>query len=48
MPTADYGIQDVWQSNLEEEFRKIRIIVQKYPYVAMVTNLIYMISMKSL
>ena len=36
MPTADIGIQEVWQSNLEEEFRKIRNIVQKYPYVAMV------------
>lgn len=38
MPTADNGIQDVWQSNLEEEFRKIRIIIQKFPYVAMDTE----------
>lgn len=38
MPTADIGIQEVWQSNLEEEFRKIRNIVQKYPYVAMDTE----------
>lgn len=36
MPTADNGIQEVWHSNLEDEFRKIRTIVQKYPYVAMV------------
>lgn len=36
MPTADNGIQEVWHSNLEDEFRKIRAIVQKYPYVAMV------------
>ena len=30
------GIQDVWHSNMEEEFKKIRKIVQKYPFVAMV------------
>lgn len=42
MPTAtaapEYGIQDVWASNMEEEFRKIRHIVQKYNYVAMDTE----------
>ena len=41
MPTAtvgpEFGIQDVWASNLEEEFRKIRQVVQKYNYVAMVS-----------
>jgi len=40
MPTAtvgpEFGIQDVWASNLEEEFRKIRQVVQKYNFVAMV------------
>ncbi|ESO01604.1 hypothetical protein HELRODRAFT_81531 [Helobdella robusta] len=38
MPAPDYGIQDVWQSNLEDEFRKIRLIVTKFPYVAMDTE----------
>ena len=40
MPTAtapDFGIKDVWASNMEEEFKKVRQIVQKYPYVAMVS-----------
>ena len=32
----NYTIIEVWNSNLEEEFRKIRKIVQKYPFVAMV------------
>ena len=41
MPTADYRIQDVWHSNLEEEFRKIRYVVNRYPYVAMVSGLIF-------
>lgn len=40
MPSASVphndGIQDVWQSNLEEEFKKIRHVVKKYNYVAMV------------
>ena len=37
MPTANYGIQDVWGQNLMEEFKKIRRIVPKYPYIAMVS-----------
>lgn len=32
------GIRDVWKHNLEEEFRTIRQIVQKYHYVAMDTE----------
>lgn len=32
------GIRDVWRHNLEEEFRTIRLIVQKYHYVAMDTE----------
>ena len=32
----NFTIIEVWSSNLEEEFKKIRKIVQKYPYVAMV------------
>jgi len=42
MPTAttgpEFGIQEVWASNLEDEFRKIRQIVQKYNFVAMDTE----------
>nr|CAD7441023.1 unnamed protein product [Timema bartmani] len=34
----DCGIRDVWGYNLEEEFRTIRQIVQKYHYVAMDTE----------
>lgn len=32
------GIRDVWKQNLEEEFRTIRKVVQKYHYVAMDTE----------
>lgn len=32
------GIRDVWKHNLEEEFRTIRQVVQKYHYVAMDTE----------
>lgn len=32
------GIRDVWRHNLEDEFRMIRQIVQKYHYVAMDTE----------
>ncbi|XP_025088355.1 CCR4-NOT transcription complex subunit 7-like [Pomacea canaliculata] len=35
---ADYGIRDVWQSNLEEEFRTIRQVVTKCKFVAMDTE----------
>ncbi|XP_044730383.1 CCR4-NOT transcription complex subunit 7 [Chrysoperla carnea] len=34
----DCGIRDVWCHNLEEEFRTIRQVVQKYNYVAMDTE----------
>ena len=29
---------DVWASNLEEEFARLRVIVKTYPYVAMVKD----------
>jgi CCR4-NOT transcription complex subunit 7/8 len=32
------GIRDVWRHNLEDEFRAIRQVVQKYHYVAMDTE----------
>ncbi|XP_046362730.1 CCR4-NOT transcription complex subunit 7-like [Haliotis cracherodii] len=35
---TEYGIRDVWAVHLEEEFRNIRQIVQKYKYVAMDTE----------
>jgi CCR4-NOT transcription complex subunit 7/8 len=35
----NYTIIEVWSSNLEEEFRKIRRIIQKYPFVAMVNEI---------
>ena len=35
---TEYGIKDVWSSNFEEEFRKIRQIIQVYKYVAMVSK----------
>jgi len=34
---AEYGIMDVWVTNMEEEFRKIRQVIQHYKYVAMVS-----------
>ena len=37
--SANYGIRDVWADNMAEEFRKIRQLVDKYPFVAMVSEL---------
>ena len=37
MPVTHYNIRDVWKNNMEEEFAKIRDIVESYPYVAMVS-----------
>ncbi len=31
------NFMEIWSHNLEEGFEKIRRIVQKYPYVAMVS-----------
>ena len=33
---TNFNIRDVWKNNMEEEFAKIRDIVENYPYVAMV------------
>jgi hypothetical protein len=39
MPSnEECGIRDVWNHNLEEEFRTIRQIVQQYQYIAMDTE----------
>lgn len=35
----EYGIKDVWNSNLEEEFKKIRYVIQRYRFVVMVCEL---------
>ena len=34
----NYQIIEVWNSNVDEEFKKIRKIIQKYPFVAMDTE----------
>lgn len=31
------GIVEVWEANLEEAFREMRDLVERYPYVAMVS-----------
>ena len=38
MPSAvsELGIREIWQSNLEEEFKNMRKVVKKYNYIAMV------------
>ena len=38
MMNEECGIREVWATNLDEEFRKICQIVQKYHYVAMDTE----------
>ncbi|XP_052795376.1 CCR4-NOT transcription complex subunit 7-like [Mya arenaria] len=35
---VECGIKDVWVTNLDEEFRKVRQIIQHYKYVAMDTE----------
>ena len=35
-PAPSYTIKDVWAHNVEEEFRSIRKLIVKYPFVAMV------------
>jgi hypothetical protein len=36
-PIPSYTIKDVWAHNVEEEFRAIRKLIIKYPFVAMVS-----------
>ena len=34
-------IVDVWEDNLSDEFENIQNIVEDYPYIAMVCNLLF-------
>ena len=36
---TNFNIRDVWKNNMEEEFAKIRDIIENYPYVAMVSSI---------
>jgi hypothetical protein len=36
--TEGHNIQDVWASNLDAEMAAIRRIIDKFPYVAMVST----------
>ena len=38
-PDLEEHICEVWAHNLEEEMNRIRDIVEKYPYIAMVSTL---------
>lgn len=45
---SNFNIRDVWKNNMEEEFAKIRNIVENYPYVAMVSFLKLILPFSSL
>ena len=38
---SELRITDVWRSNLHEEFKKIRLLIKDYNYVAMVSFLVF-------
>lgn len=38
---TNFNIRDVWKNNMEEEFAKIRDIIENYPYVAMVSSMYF-------
>ena len=38
---TNFNIRDVWKNNMEEEFAKIRDIIENYPYVAMVSSIYF-------
>ena len=37
--SRDETFVEVWAKNMDEQFDRIRHLVQKYPYVAMVNNI---------
>ena len=38
--SAEEGFVEVWAKNLDEQFDRMRQLVQKYPYVAMVRYMV--------
>lgn len=39
---TDDPIVEVWKSNIDEEFKKVRKLIHHYPYVSMVSEHFYL------